>query len=103
MAVPLVVAAVAAARAQRRHPTLRWEEAALRACSGGVIAGAAIGILATIAGGAVGPGRMRVVEPFASDVLVHAITTFGIGALFGGLAMTWWQRRTARPAASASA
>ncbi|HEX5861852.1 MAG TPA: DUF6350 family protein [Nocardioides sp.] len=103
MAVPLVVAAVAAARAQRRHPTLRWEEGALRACSGGVIAGAVIGILATVAGGAVGPGRMQVVEPFASDVMVHAITTFGIGALVGGLAMTWWQRRTARRAATASA
>jgi Family of unknown function (DUF6350) len=95
MVLPLLVAAVAAARAQRRHPTLRWEEGALRACSGGVIAGAVVGILTTIAGGAVGPGRMREVEPFASDVMVHAITTFGIGALFGGLAMTWWQRRTA--------
>jgi hypothetical protein len=46
---------------------------------------------------------MQTVEPFVSDVLVHAITTFGIGGLFGGLAMTWWQRRTARRAASASA
>jgi hypothetical protein len=103
MAVPLLVAAVAAARAQRRHPTLRWEEGALRACSGGVIAGAVVGILATVAGGAVGPGRMRVVEPFASEVMVHAITTFGIGGLFGGLAMTWWQRRTARRASADSA
>lgn len=103
MAVPLLVAAVAAARAQRRHPTLRWEEGALRACSGGVGAGAVVGVLATVAGGAVGPGRMQVVEPFASDVMVHAITTFGIGGLFGGLAMTWWQRRTARQAAADNA
>jgi hypothetical protein len=27
-------------------------------------------------------------------VLVHAITALGIGGLVGGLAMTWWQRRT---------
>jgi hypothetical protein len=68
-----------------------------------VIAGAVVGTLATIAGGAAGPGRMRVVEPFASDVMVHAITTFGIGGLFGGLAMTWWQRRTAARASADSA
>lgn len=103
MAIPPVVAAVAAARAQGRHPTLRWEEGGLRGCTGGVFAGVVVGFLATIAGGAVGPGRMGTVEPFAFEVLVHAITTLGIGGLFGGLAMTWWQRRTARRAAPASA
>ena len=40
MAVPPLVAAVGAARAQRRHPTVRWEEGALRGCTGGVLAGA---------------------------------------------------------------
>jgi Family of unknown function (DUF6350) len=103
MAVPPLVAGVAAARAQRRYPTLRWEEGGLRGCTGGVLAGLVVGLLATIAGGAVGPGRMRLVEPFAFEVLVHAITTFGIGGLFGGLAMTWWHRRTARRAAPDSA
>ncbi len=102
MAIPPLVAAVAAARAQRRHPTVRWEEGALRGGTGGVLAGALLGLLAAFAGGAVGPGRMRDVAPFASDVLVHAITTFGIGGLFGGLAMTWWHRRSARRAAAMS-
>ncbi len=99
MAVPPVVAALAAARAQRRHPTVRWEEGALRGCTGGVLAGALLGLLAAVAGGAVGPGRMQHVEPFAFDVLVHSITAFGIGGLFGGLAMTWWHRRSVRRAA----
>jgi hypothetical protein len=103
MALPPLVAGVATARAQRRYPTLRWEEGALRGCSAGVFAGLVTGLLAALAGGAVGPGRMQLVEPFAFDVLVHAVTTFGIGGLFGGLAMTWWQRRTARRAAPASA
>jgi hypothetical protein len=103
MALPPLVAAVAAARAQRRHPTLRWEEGGLRGCTGGVFAGVVVGILAAIAGGAVGPGRMQTVGPFAFEVTVHAITTFGIGGLFGGLVMTWWQRRTARREAPASA
>jgi hypothetical protein len=94
VAVPPLAAAVGAALAQRRRPTVRWEEGALRGCAGGVAAGVLLGWLATLAGGAVGPGRMRFVEPLAFDVLVHAITALGIGGLVGGLAMTWWQRRT---------
>lgn len=94
--VPPLSAALGAALAQRRRPTVRWEEGALRGCAGGVAAGLLLGWLAGLAGGAVGPGRMRFVETLASDVLVHAITALGIGGLVGGLAMTWWQRRTLR-------
>lgn len=98
--VPPVAAALGAALAQRRRPTVRWEEGALRGCAGGVLAGILLGWGASIAGGAVGPGRMRLVEPLAFDVLVHAITALGIGGLVGGLAMTWWQRhRAGRPEA----
>ncbi len=96
MALPPLAAAVATARAQRRLPTLRWDEGALRGCAGGVVAGLVLGVLAALAGGAVGPGRMRVVGPESFDVLVHALTAFGIGGLIGGVAMTWWQRRAAR-------
>ncbi|MBA2954003.1 hypothetical protein GON03_06700 [Nocardioides sp. MAH-18] len=99
VAVPPLVAAVAAALAQRRAPTLRWEEGALRGCVGGVLAGILLAVLTGVAGGAVGPGRMRDVGADAGDVLVHAVTAFGIGGLLGGLAMTWWQRRAARRAA----
>jgi len=96
LALPPVVAAIAVARSQRRFPTLRWDHGALRGCVGGALAGLLLGLLATVAGGAVGPGRMRDVGPFAFDVLVHAITAFGIGGLIGGLLMTWWQRRAQR-------
>lgn len=95
--IPPLSAALGAALAQRRRPTVRWEEGALRGCAGGVVAGLLLGWLAGLAGGAVGPGRMADVSPLASDVLVHAITALGIGGLVGGLAMTWWQRRTLRP------
>jgi hypothetical protein len=95
MVLPVLVAGYAAARSQVRMPTRRWEEGAVRGCAGGVVAGIAFGLLAGIAGGAVGPGRMRDVGPLSFDVLVHAITAFGIGGLLGGLAMTWWQRRAA--------
>ena len=95
IAVPPVVAALATAWWQRRRPTLRWDHGALRGCGGGIVAGVAFAVLASVAGGAAGPGRMRHVGPFVPDVLVHAITAFGVGGLVGGLAMTWWQRRRA--------
>jgi Family of unknown function (DUF6350) len=100
LAAPPLLAAVAAALAQRRAPTLRWDEGALRGGVGGVSAGLLLGILAAVSGGAAGPGRMSAVGPDAMDVMVHAVTAFGLGGVVGGLAMTWWQRRAARHAAS---
>lgn len=96
MALPPLVAAVVAARAHRAHPTTRWEQGALRGCTGGVLAGVLLGLLMTVGGGAVGPGRMSDVAPLAFDAMVHAITTFGLGGLVGGLLATWWHRRTER-------
>lgn len=96
LVLPPLTAAVAVARAQRGVPTLRWDEGALRGCAGGVLAGVLFGLVASLSGGAVGPGRMRLVGPDSFEVLVHALTAFGIGGLVGGLAMTWWQRRGAR-------
>ncbi len=95
--VPPLVAALGAMRAQRHHPTYRWEEGALHGCGGGMLAGALFGVLALLAGGAVGPGRMTDVGPLAGAVLVHGVTAFGIGGLLGGLLATWWQRRRLEP------
>ncbi|CUR59062.1 conserved membrane hypothetical protein [metagenome] len=95
MALPFAVSALAAARTHRRYPTQRWEEGAVRGVAGGVIAGLAFAVLALVAGGSIGPGRMQDVSPFVSDVLLHAITAFGLGGLVGGLAMTWRERRSA--------
>lgn len=95
VATPVVVAAVGAGLAHRARPTTRWDEAAVRGGVGGVLAGLAFGVLAALAGGAVGPGRMSEVGPMAIEVLVHAVTAFGIGGLLGALVMTWWCRRCA--------
>jgi hypothetical protein len=103
VAVPVLVAAVATMWYQGRRPTLRWDEGALRGCGGGILAGVLLAVLAAVAGGSAGPGRMRDVGPDAFDVLVHAITAFGLGGLVGGLLMTWWQRRSSSRAAPADA
>lgn len=91
--LPALVAALATAWWQRRHPTRAWLQAALRGCGGGIAAGVAFTALASVAGGAVGPGRMQHVGPFVTDVLVASITAFGLGGLLGALVMTWYQRR----------
>jgi len=96
-----VVAAVVVVRMQRRHPTLAWDHGCLRGAVAGVVAGMVLGFLSGVAGGAIGPGRMADVGPFAADVLVHAIALFGLAGLAAGAAMTWWQRRAARPQTSA--
>jgi hypothetical protein len=93
--LPVLVALLAAVHVQRSFPTVRWDEGALRGCAGGILAGAGFAVLASVAGGAVGPGRMRDVAPLVEDVLLQAVSAFGIGGLLGGLAITWWQRRTA--------
>ena len=44
-------------------------------------------------GGAAGPGRMRFVGPFVPDVLVHAVTACGVGALLGAGVVALLNRR----------
>ncbi|MER6939160.1 hypothetical protein ABT284_15605, partial [Nocardioides sp. NPDC000441] len=53
-----------------------------------------VAIASGIAGGAVGPGRMLDVGPYAGQVLVNAIAFFGLAGLLAGLTMTWWHRRS---------
>jgi hypothetical protein len=67
-----------------------------------MLAGVLFGVLALLAGGAVGPGRMSDVGPLVGAVVVHAVTAFGIGGLVGGLLATWWQRRSWEPVALTS-
>ena len=101
MVSPVLIAFVASALAHRSRPAAAWDQAAIRGCAGGLVAGLVLGLLTWFAGGAVGPGRMADVGPFQLDVLLHAVTAFGIGGLLGALATTWWQRRGADLARSA--
>jgi hypothetical protein len=90
--LPVLVAAVTVARAQRRSPVVAWDQALLRGGSAGVLAGLVVALLAALAGGAVGPGRMAHVGPDAGEVLVSAIVAFGIGGLLGSAYATWRAR-----------
>ena len=68
-------------------------------CGGGLVAGFALAVLASLSGGAAGPGRMRFVGPFTRDVLVHSVTACGIGALLGAAVLAvgvWRSSRTSR-------
>lgn len=94
--LPAVAAAYAAARVHRLYPTARWEEAAVRGCGGGILAGLVVGALSALAGGAVGPGRMQDVGPFAGQVTLHAVVALGLGALLGSVLATWSYRRYVR-------
>ncbi len=94
VAVPVLVAAVAAYRCQRRFPTAAWDHGALRGAGGGVVAGLGFAVLAGVSGGAVGPGRMAEVGPFTGEVLFAAMVSLGLGGLLGGVLATWLFRRT---------
>ena len=96
IALPPLVAVIATMRAQRLAPTTRWDEAVIRGLAGGVLAGLLFGLLAAVAGGAVGPGRMTEVGPLVLDATVYAVSAFAIGGLVGSLVATAAQRRRAR-------
>lgn len=95
--LPPVAAAVAALRSDR-GPAGSWEAGALRGLVGGVLAAVALALLAALAGGAAGPGRMAEVGAAPVDVLVHGVVSLGLGGLAGGLLSAWWSRRRGRGA-----
>ncbi|MDT9592776.1 DUF6350 family protein [Nocardioides zeae] len=95
LALPFVLAAVVTVLVHRRRPTLRWEVALARSAASGVLAGIGLAVLARLAGGSAGPGRLEQVGPFVGDVLVHAVVAFTTGAVLAALATTALQRRRA--------
>jgi hypothetical protein len=96
LALPPLVAAVAAYRTLVRYPTPRWDEAALRGVGSGLLCALGFALLAALSGGSVGPGRMADVGPSLFPVLLHGIATFGIGGLLGGLAASLRSRGSGR-------
>lgn len=91
--LPFVVSALVVARIHVVRPTARWDVAVARAAAAGVGAAVVLAILAAVAGGPIGPGRMTEVGPFVGDVLVRAVVSLTAGAVVAALAVTAWQRR----------
>ena len=92
--VPLV-AALGAVRALRAR-LLTWDQLVLAGCGGGIAAGVALAALSSVSGGPAGPGRMHHVGPSSPDVLVHAVTACGLGALVGSMLLLGWRWYAAR-------
>lgn len=92
--LPVLIALGSAARAHLRYPTASFLDGALRAAGSGMLAATWLAALIWLAGGSAGPGRMRYLGGFVFDAWVSGLAMLGVGALVGGLAMTWWWRRS---------
>ena len=93
VAVPVLIGAVASASSMRRYPVPNYEVGALRGLVVGALGGAGFGLLAALAGGSVGPGRMSDIGAVVAQTILAGGVAMGVGGLIGGLAMTWWVRR----------
>jgi hypothetical protein len=91
--VPLLGGVWAGVVVIRRLPALSLEEAAFWGFATGAVAGAALGVLAAIAGGPAGPGRLATVGPSGWQVALAATLEFGLTA---SLAAAETQRRLTR-------
>ena len=93
LAMPIVAGAVIGVLLIRRSPALRIEDAALAGFATGAAAGAVLGLLTTLAGGPVGPGRLATVGPSAWQVGLAAALELGLAA---AIAAAETQRRLMR-------
>ncbi|WP_370247927.1 DUF6350 family protein [Nocardioides sp.] len=96
IAVVPLVAALVAGRHRWRDPVVRWDDALAPVLAAGVATGLVLGLAAALAGGAVGPGRMREVGPFALQTTLHAVPAVAVGAVLGAAVVTLWVRRGER-------
>ena len=80
---PLTAAFVVVRRGRILSGTLGGTVAV--AAAAGFVAAILLGIVAALAGGAIGPGRMADVGPFAWDTLLRAIPSFALGGAIGAV------------------
>jgi len=93
-ALPVLLAAVAGVLVVRRYPVVGYQAGALRGGLSGVLGGVLATVLVGVSGGAVGPGRMADVGAALAPTLLAATVGLGLGGLVGGVAATWWGRRS---------
>ncbi len=93
VAVPVLMAALAALLMLRKFPVTQYDMGALRGLTAGLLGGLLFALLAQLAGGSVGPGRMADVGAALDRTTLAAAVAMGVGGLLGGVVMTWWLRR----------
>lgn len=93
VAVPFLLAVVAAGLTAWHDPVLGYRVAAARSLGVGLLGGLLAASLVLLAGGSIGPGRMSEIGAPALATLGVGMAAFGLGGLVGGLAATWWLRR----------
>lgn len=93
VAAPVLSAVAGAVLMVRRHPVYGYHIGAARGLGAGLLAGALLTVAVSLAGGAVGPGRMAHVGADLLQTFVAATAAMGLGGLVGGLLATWWARR----------
>lgn len=92
MAVPVLLAAVAAGRAQWSYAVSAWDSSALRGFAVGFGGAVLLTLAISLSGGPMGDGRLSEVGAPVAEVLVVSVGGMSIGGLLGGLAVTAWQR-----------
>jgi len=73
--------------------TLPLDLAAIRGAAAGLLAGVLIALAISLAGGALGTGRLTDIGAPTAEVLVFATGTMSVGGLLGGLVQAWARRR----------
>lgn len=95
LVVPVLAAALGAARAQLAYGVAARDSAALRGFGAGALAGVLLTVFCWLAGGPVGDGRLADVGAPVLEVLVLAVGSMSVAGLVSGSVVAWWQRRRA--------
>lgn len=93
VAVPVLCGLYAGHATARRFPTRSYAVGCARAAGAGALAALATTVLAALAGGAVGAGRMTDLGPRVGATFLLALVTLGLGAATAGALHVWWRRR----------
>jgi hypothetical protein len=90
LALPFLAGLAGGVIAVRRNPVDTVDRAAIRGAIAGATGGLAFAALATIAGGAAGPGRLSTVGPPPLETALLVTVTFALAAAVAAAATTGW-------------
>ncbi|HET7735226.1 MAG TPA: DUF6350 family protein [Nocardioidaceae bacterium] len=89
LAVPVLFGGLAGWSATRAYPSHGYDAAALRGLGAGAGGGVLLGVALSLAGGAVGPGRMEDVGPAVVSSTLAAVVSLGLGGTLGAVVTHW--------------